>query len=254
MGGDLPLPSLSISGFRGFQNLSIPQLGRVTLLTERNGVGKTTVLDAIRIYAAATYDTPLPLAALLADRLRQQDEWREDLDEDGDKVLIADYTGLFHGRRFPPGQPISIGPENDENNVQLDVYKAGSLPKEEEEKLLLSLSRIEDTDIPPLLVTSKGHPKYLLPWITNRAYFGLSRRKRFSGMVDDDNKQSPEKLNCVSIGPNLPNNEDLVEFIDKVALTEEDHKPKEALKVILKDDMYGIAVIGRGEKSGDYDL
>ena len=72
MGGELPLPSLSISGFRGFENLSIPQLGRVTLLTGLNGVGKTTVLDAIRIYAATTYDTPWPLAALLAERLRQQ--------------------------------------------------------------------------------------------------------------------------------------------------------------------------------------
>ena len=59
MGGELPLPSLSISGFRGFQDLLIPQLGRVTLLTGRNGVGKTTVLDAMRIYAAVTHgDTP----------------------------------------------------------------------------------------------------------------------------------------------------------------------------------------------------
>lgn len=249
MGGELPLPSLFISGFRGFKSLSIPQLGRVTLLTGRNGVGKTTVLDAIRIYAAATYDTPWTLAALLAERLRQQDEWREGLDEDGDKVLIADYTGLFHGRNSPPGQPISIGLENDENSVKLDVYQTGSLPKEDEEKLILSLSRMEDTGIPPLLVTFKKHPKYLLPWTTSRAYFGLARRKRFLGMMDDDSKQSPEKLNCVSIGPNLPNNEDLVEFIDKVALTEEDRKPKESLGLIYEDEIYGIAVIGRSEKS-----
>ncbi|MCY3538027.1 MAG: AAA family ATPase [Synechococcus sp. SB0668_bin_13] len=117
MGGELPLPSLSISGFRGFPSLSIPQLGRVTLLTGRNGVGKTTVLDAIRIYAAATYDTAWPLVTLLAERLRQQDEWRESLDEDGDKVLVADYIGLFHGRSFPPGQPISIGLGNGERNL-----------------------------------------------------------------------------------------------------------------------------------------
>ena len=249
MGGELPLPSLSISGFRGFPNLSIPQLGRVTLLTGRNGVGKTTVLDAIRIYAAATYDTSWPLSTLLADRLGQQDEWREGLDEDGGKVLVADYTGLFHGRSFPPGQPISIGPENDENNVQLDVYQAGSLSQEEDEKLILSLSRMEDTDILPLLVTFKERPKYLLPWITRREYTRLSMRKRLWRMMDDDNKQSPEKLNCVSIGPNLPNNEDLVEFIDRVALTEEDHKPKETLELIYEGNIYGIAVIGRGERS-----
>jgi len=249
MGGELPLPSLSISGFRGFESLSIPQLGRVTLLTGRNGVGKTTVLDAIRIYAAATYDTLWPLAALLAERLRQQDEWRDGLDEDGDKALVADYTGLFHGRTFPPGQPISIGPENDENNVKLEIYQEGRLTKEEEERLILPLSRIEDTDIPPLLVMVKDHPKYLLPWMSSRAYVSFSRRKRFFGTMDDDNKQSSDKFNCVSVGPNLPNNEALVEFIDKVALTEEDHKPKEALELILGYGIYGITVIGRNEKS-----
>lgn len=47
----LHLPSLSIEGFRGIRELSIPRLGRVTLLAGRNGVGKTTVLDAMRIHA-----------------------------------------------------------------------------------------------------------------------------------------------------------------------------------------------------------
>ncbi|MCE2451104.1 MAG: AAA family ATPase [Candidatus Latescibacteria bacterium] len=48
----LHLPSLSIKGFRGIKELSIERLGRVTLLAGKNSVGKTTVLDAIRVYAA----------------------------------------------------------------------------------------------------------------------------------------------------------------------------------------------------------
>ena len=251
MGGKLPLPSLSISGFRGFENLSIPQLGRVTLLTGLNGVGKTTVLEAIRIYAATTYATPWPLADLLAERLRQQDEWRDDLDENGDDVLIADYSTLFHGRLLTPGQSISIGLENDENNVKLEVYQEGTLPKEQEEKLILSLPRIEDIDIPPLLVTFKNS-QYLLPWTSSQAHIRFPRHfprhRHFSRMANDNSKESPEKLNCVYIGPNLPSNEDLVEFIDKVTLTEEDYRPKEALELILDYEIYGIAVIGRNER------
>ena len=48
----LHLPSLYIEGFRGIDKLSLPRLGRVTLLAGKNSVGKTTILDAIRVYAA----------------------------------------------------------------------------------------------------------------------------------------------------------------------------------------------------------
>ena len=48
----LHLPSLVIKNFRGIDELTIPRLGRVTLLAGKNGVGKTTVLDAVRIWAA----------------------------------------------------------------------------------------------------------------------------------------------------------------------------------------------------------
>ena len=49
----LLLPDLYIENFRGIRKLSIPRLGRVTLLSGRNGVGKTTVLDAVRVLRGA---------------------------------------------------------------------------------------------------------------------------------------------------------------------------------------------------------
>ena len=42
MTNPLHLPSLSIRSFRGIDRLSIPKLGRVTLLAGKNAVGKTT--------------------------------------------------------------------------------------------------------------------------------------------------------------------------------------------------------------------
>ena len=252
MAGDLPLPSLSISGFRGFQHLSIPRLGRVTLLTGRNGAGKTTVLDAMRIYAAATHDSPSPLVALLAEKLAQQDEWGYGFDEDGDKVPVVDYSGLFHGRSVRPGQPVSIGLEGGENKVELEMYQEGNLGEEEEKRLMLSLSQMEGTDDPPLLVSVQQGTKYFLPQVIlhqsdRRRYFRLLNRRRHPSRVTGDDHQSTEKLTCEFIGPSLPNNNSLVEFIDQVALTEDGDLPINALKLILGHDVHRIAVVGSSE-------
>jgi predicted ATPase len=46
------LPSLHIQGFRCFRELTIERLGRVNLIVGKNNVGKTTLLDALRVHAA----------------------------------------------------------------------------------------------------------------------------------------------------------------------------------------------------------
>ena len=67
----LHLRNLSIRGFLGIKDLCIGRLGRVTLLTGRNGVGKTTVLDAVRVYAARG---AFPALYQLL-RRREEDSW-----------------------------------------------------------------------------------------------------------------------------------------------------------------------------------
>ena len=47
----LHLPSLSIRNFRGISEREIERLGQVTLIAGENGVGKTTLLDTVRLYA-----------------------------------------------------------------------------------------------------------------------------------------------------------------------------------------------------------
>ena len=40
---DLHFPNLTIKGFRGIRELTIPQLGRVNLITGKNNTGKSSV-------------------------------------------------------------------------------------------------------------------------------------------------------------------------------------------------------------------
>jgi hypothetical protein len=50
-GSKLPLESLEIKGYRAFKELTIPKLARVNLITGKNNVGKTSLLEAIHLWA-----------------------------------------------------------------------------------------------------------------------------------------------------------------------------------------------------------
>ena len=47
---DLILPSLEIQNFRAFEHLRIERLGRVNLITGKNNVGKTSLLEAVQSF------------------------------------------------------------------------------------------------------------------------------------------------------------------------------------------------------------
>lgn len=49
--GQLILNDLEIHMFRGFRHLQIERLGRVNLIVGRNSIGKTSLLEALRLYA-----------------------------------------------------------------------------------------------------------------------------------------------------------------------------------------------------------
>ena len=100
----LRLPDLAISGFRGIDELNIPRLGRVTLLAGKNSIGKTTVLDAVRVYAARAR------ASALSDLLLDREEVFAATDENGTSVPVLDWRALFYNRDTNHNAYISIGP------------------------------------------------------------------------------------------------------------------------------------------------
>ena len=101
--GRIHLPSLSIQGFRGIKDLSVPRLGRVTLLAGRNAVVKTTVLDAVRIHASRA--RPAVLFELLVSR----EEITIGTGEDGDRCPCSMGGSSFMGgtRRETPASRLA---------------------------------------------------------------------------------------------------------------------------------------------------
>ena len=106
----LHLPSLTITGFRGIGDLTIPRLGRVTLLVGRNGVGKTTALEAVQVYAAR--GSPAVLREILA----RHDE----AVPAGGGGSETDWSALFHRDDDCLAERISIGPAADGDQLRIE--------------------------------------------------------------------------------------------------------------------------------------
>ena len=230
---ELHLPSLSIKGFQGIKDLLIPRLGRVTLIAGRNGVGKTTLLDAIRIYAARG---SLPV---LWSILQNREELTVIVDEDGDEVSAPDLEALFYGRHSVSDSCISIGPESETRqlsiivrpNMQQQLF-AQDFPGEDELLLIIEFQGIKQ-EIP------------LRFFLRTRSYSPYRRPRA------DEFERLPE-IRCVSVGPSLLSNDDMARFWDSVALTDDEARVMHALRLVYGNEVERVVVIGDERSSGRY--
>ena len=96
---ELHFPSLHIQGFRGIKDLEIPTLGRVTLITGRNNTGKTSILEALRLYTQNL--VPAAVYGVLASR-EQQVGAADDMESGAGPEDALAVSPLFYGfPRFP---------------------------------------------------------------------------------------------------------------------------------------------------------
>ena len=238
----LLLPNLVIKGFRGLKNLSIPELSRVTLITGKNGVGKSTVLEAIKVYAQCAEYT------VLSELLTNRKELIFFDDEDGDKIYIPNFFALFHGRQFSSGA-ISIGP--DMSGLQLKISNS-SLTPEETLNLEDRFFRGVPFDSKKVLEIKTGEISHKLPWgfaahqdYTYHKRFRRIMREETSRKFDDEDRQM---IPCKYIGLNSPDLDDLARLWNDIALTETENRTIEALRSVLDLEIERVAFVGYGQR------
>ena len=227
---NLHLESLEIESFRGIDKLTIPRLGRVTLLAGKNGVGKTTVLEALRVYAARGH------YAVMADILKNCDEIIIALDNEDEEFVIPDWSALFHGRKVTKDACIAIGP--------IIGPKQG----------IRVVDTNSDRSVSPapqyVLEVDFAGEQYQLPWSLPHTNEG---RARYGNMVGPhlsrssrhpwESSRHPAAVSCESLGPGAVSNANLVRLWDAVALTDDEDLALDALHLIY-EGVKRVAVIG----------
>ena len=236
----LHLADLSIKGFRGIGSLDISRLGRVTLLAGKNGVGKTTVLEACRLYAArGRYSA-------LSELANKHEEYTAATNRDGAKSLRPNLVGLFHGRDVSRNARIEIGPENRTNagRLRIEIAQPNEIhPTMLDDSILESLPdgdlriltiAFEDGEraIPLLFAKGESAADTATRWPQREGWYSIRQDDLSPGSV------------CVSLGPGLLGNDEVAKFWDSITLTDDEDRAVEALRMGLGEAVQRVAMIG----------
>ena len=116
----LLLPSLAIKGFRGLRELVIPELKRVTIFVGKNSVGKTSIIEAIQLYAERGQFN------VLSEILSARDEIISVKTENAETVHISDFTTLFH--RSDSNEPTEVVISPNDHSPKLTISQTSLSP------------------------------------------------------------------------------------------------------------------------------
>ncbi|MDP3876463.1 MAG: AAA family ATPase [Methylobacter sp.] len=125
--GKQMLNSLEIKNFRALEYFKVAKLGRVNLIVGKNNSGKSTVLEALRIYAGNAYPKLLENIAASHDEKYKP----EFIILDEPDTSIIPFEDLFTGRQLPDDETEIIIGESTDSDQALHICHRFHISKEE---------------------------------------------------------------------------------------------------------------------------
>ncbi len=232
------LDSLDIKNYRNLKELRIISLGRVNLITGKNNTGKSSILEAVAIYATKG-DLNL-IYELLGERgedFRQRVRPNE-VSKNPTEYNLRTFSSLFTNRiiGFESGHSISIGniestllgkEKSEEKSVSLRFVKYFDEIQKDNQGIITTRKRtLLENDADKQLANFKvgveiksGSSSYILPLEDDRPY-----RINFKGL---GNNESFEFIRTRNIDKEING-----KLWDSITLTEKEQYVIEALKII----------------------
>jgi len=237
MSDKLKLPSLWIKGFRCFGSLKIERLGRVNLIVGKNNSGKSSLLEALRLYASEAH--PLVLLEILESRNEMAEPPEEVLLRKVDEpIRVPAVLHLFHGypQAFGELAPIEVGPIEADRIPSL-VIAATEQTAEHGHRRQNSLQSRG-----PALRIDFGGRERILPL---EELVELLNRRRFYY-----DSEAVFRLPCVSLGrAGTDRFNKVARLWDRVALTEKESLVEEGLR-ILSPEIERVSFVGEEKLTG----
>jgi len=244
------LNNLRIKNFRMLEDLEIPKLGRVNLIVGKNNSGKSTILEALRIYAGHAHPY------LLREILVEHDEFfslDSDTSIENRGVCFDGLRNFFPNRQFPKSDNNKICIETEDKSLltieHVYYFKKNEKRKVGNEEIEVTrpvylnqsdLNQLNNNDeaIPAFRITLNSEHQGLLNLTENtkpslRMFWGI---------------RIPSNTCFSFVSTTFFTSEALAKLWDQIALTPNQDRVIQALKIIDLE-IEGLAFVKRPNES-----
>lgn len=244
------LESLAVKNFRQLRDLSIGELGDLNLIVGGNNSGKSTLLDALRLFAAKA------VPSLIEELLVTHGELQSAVpDGAGDAIPERAIANLFFGRKFPASdaEKLLVGDAGHKQFVSLEhIFLREEVETREidgETSNVRRLRRLAKSDLDDIsnaieaieIVTLDGPDLFGAAPRTSRVplaeIFGARR-----AMVRSRFEESATGMPCSYVSSRFNTQNSLAEAWDAVVLTDSEALALDALRIIEPQTL-GLAFV-----------
>ena len=236
------LNSLEIKNFRALEDFKVAKLGRVNLIVGKNNSGKSTVLEALRIYAGNAQ------RELLVDIAKSHDETYQLAElKFGDLNTAMPFEDLFTGRRLPDDDTVIVIGESADSSQALRIIYRISIDDNELKEDVEGLTDIQRSGFSQA-VTKNQYIALVeqrnADFVTKReSLIAIKNKKSASISLSDAflttrNSIRHEALGitpCSFIPTQLISIDELAKEWDNIVGTEHEEIVKQALRIILPE-------------------